>query len=398
VEADDSDPSDVQPGQLLFTSGPSLRLPPSFITGQPARTLQITDLSTARVTPKGGETFASLFLASSGLQRLREAFNVLRQDVRVNALCGPLMFSHNYGCVTAIVAHDAAAELADTFNAQWASSIPISLASASASRDTPTWWLRPRLGKDGQPVDPRWRGQWPIQLLAELARYGIAPDGVRLSRQGKGAWLAGVGDTAAARHAADTLRLEGSFKTDPGTALYRLGPVDDPSALTPGVAEALLRAALGKACGQIAMSDASDDHDDRERSDEFSPSAFELSPPEVRTVDGADHYVWLGDGGALTDEGKPLLLGYQLAARFNARNLTVRIGAVVDPAPVATALGGSSSKPLVPSPVPTRRRRPSRFPTQRQQPRPGLWLSRRGARRTDPRSLDRRPIPEAQPQ
>jgi len=267
----------------------------------------------------------------------------------VREVAGPNMFTGSYGTVTAFAPAEVAIELADRFNTQWAAPGPISLASGAATQDPYDWWLRPALGKDHQPRDPRWRAQWPIQLLAELRHYGIAPGGIRLSRQGKGLWIAGAGNTSGARRAAAALHLEGSFHADQETALYRLGPVEDPSALTPGVAEAFLRGILRRACAQMLMTDPSEDHADSEAHDDFSSADFVLSRPEVRTFDGADCYVWLGEGGALQADGRPLLLDYELAATCGRYDLTVRVGAATDPAapraPAAPSRAGAS-RPL----------------------------------------------------
>jgi hypothetical protein len=245
--------------------------------------------------------FSSIFVASCGAQRLRDAAEVLRQDPRVTSTHGPLLFTGSYGCVSALAAPEVAAELAHRFNVQWADSGPISLASASARRDPPTWWLRPFLGKDHQPRDPRWRGQWPIRLLMNLARFGIDPDGVRLSRQGKGLWLSGAGDATAARKAAAALHLEGSFRAGTATALYRMGPVDDPASLESHAAESLLRATLRDVGRRLAAADPADDHADAEPYDAFSVAAgFVLSEPAIRTIDDADWIVWVGEGGPRT--------------------------------------------------------------------------------------------------
>src|SRR5207248_2697176 len=104
--------------------------------------------------------------------------------------------------------------------------------SATPQRRPPTWWLRPIIGKDHHPAHSRWTGQWPIQLLRELMKRGVNPEGIRLSRQGNGMWLSGVEGTAIAR-AARASHLEGAFRATPDAALYRLGPVKDPSELTP---------------------------------------------------------------------------------------------------------------------------------------------------------------------
>jgi len=131
--------------------------------------------------------------------------------------------------------------------------------------------------------------------LDEVSRIGIPTDGVCLSKQGGGVWLAGVEGTALARAAAASLRLEGAFRTDPSSAVYRLGPFEDPSALTPSVAELALRVIL-RAAIERQMKDASPDE---------SSAPLSLSPPEIRSIDGADWYIWLGEGGACDTDGTP---------------------------------------------------------------------------------------------
>ena len=143
------------PRGLIFTSGSALRLPPAS-SSPPAN--GTVSLGTVHPTiTNGDEHPPTVFLASCGAGRLRDAAALLRGDVRVSSVTGPLFFTGSYGCVEAVADADTAAELAARFNTEWAAPGPISLATASQGRSTPNWWLRPI------PADRRWT-QWPIQL------------------------------------------------------------------------------------------------------------------------------------------------------------------------------------------------------------------------------------------
>ena len=330
ADPDPGEPETLAP-DVVFASGLSLDLPPAFLSSRPPA--QLGGLRVGNQEPPG------LYIASCGPQRLNVAADALRADSRVTAVCGPIMTAGSYGLVTACADPEVAVELATHFNAQWqATKGPISLASATAARGDPIWWLRPTL-RGGQPANKRW-SQWPIELLDELTRYGISPDGVRLSKRGHGVWLAGSDAVHLARKAMITLNLEGAFRASPDAALYRLGPVSDPSELTPMCAERLLRAVLGAAHARAMRDvpeDSGGDQADRDPADEFARSHFTLSPPEIRSFDGADWYVWLGEGGACGQDGKPLLIDKAFSATWGRHNLTVQVGAPAAPQPARGA-------------------------------------------------------------
>ena len=72
------------------------------------------------------------------------------------------------------------------------------------------------------------------------------------------------------------------------------------------MAEAALRGIVRKARTR-QMSDLSDEQ-------EPDGTPVTLSPPDIRSIDGADWYVWLGEGGACDADGTPLLLDQQFSA------------------------------------------------------------------------------------
>ena len=188
------------------------------------------------VPPPASEAEERLFLASCALKRLQDAVDVMKADPRVTLDSGPHVASVSFIFVSAVATPAAAArELAARFNVLWSDSGPVSLATAAPSRDTPSWWLRLVLGPNHAPADRRWQSHsWPIRLVEELTSRGVPTDGVRLSKQGDGVWLAGFGGTGIARRAAAAVRLEGSFRASPGQALYGLGPIKDPGEVMAG--------------------------------------------------------------------------------------------------------------------------------------------------------------------
>ena len=103
------------------------------------------------------------------------------------------------------------------------------------------------------------------------------------------------------RHGRAEGDLDGSFRAGTATALYRMGPVDDPASLESHAAESLLRATLRDVGRRLAAADPADDHADAEPYDAFSVAAgFVLSEPAIRTIDDADWIVWVGEGGPRT--------------------------------------------------------------------------------------------------
>ena len=155
------------------------------------------------VPTPASEAEERLFLASCGLKRLQDAVDVMKADPRVTLVSGPHVASVSFIFVSAVATPAAAHELAARFNVLWSDSGPVSLATAAPSRDTPSWWLRPVLGPNHAPADRRWQSHsWPIRLVEELTSRGVPTDGVRLSKQGDGVWLAGFGGAGIARRAA----------------------------------------------------------------------------------------------------------------------------------------------------------------------------------------------------
>ena len=143
-------------------------------------------------------------------------------------------------------------------------------------------------------------------------------EGVTLSKQGGGVWLAGVGGEAIARKAAAALRLECSTRAAPDQALYRLGPIPDPAALQLDDAEAALRAILAAAARTCAV-----------EAEEKQP--LQLSPPGVRTFQGEDWYVWLGEGGQCDGDGRPILINQQFSCEYGDHHLIVGVGPAAAP-------------------------------------------------------------------
>ena len=285
------------PPGLIFASGPAHRLAnPSSPPLSSAERIGKAPHGPARATE--GET--RLFLASCGatLKRLKEAVEAMRKNLGVMSVTGPLASTGTYGCVLATATPEAALELAARFNALWSEPGPISLATVGPVLDAPTWWVRPRIGKGHVPADERWRiGSWPIELLAELTARGVTTEGAVLSRRDGGVWLAGTGSVDTVRAAALALGLESAVRATPDCATYRLGPVDDMGLLPPDVAEEALRAILAHARSQLLSASGT----------ERKP--LTLSALELRSIAGADFYVWQGEGGPCDEEGRPLLLG-----------------------------------------------------------------------------------------
>ena len=111
----------------------------------------------------------TLFVSSCGPKRLEAAALTLQNAPGIVSVAGPIQAEGAYWCVEALVAIGTAPELEARFNVLWAESGPLSLATMAPSRHWEiTWWLRLIIGRDGVPANERWRGQWPIALLAEL--------------------------------------------------------------------------------------------------------------------------------------------------------------------------------------------------------------------------------------